>query len=394
MGNRPKSVGEEVGQIIKKNISRLTFFIGRGINYYCAGHIYIPKPVIFTLGITRRCNSKCIMCSIWKGEPKGELSLGEIQEIFTNPLLNRLETVILSGGEPTLREDMAQIVQVILDSNPRIRQMWFITNGLEPSLVGQRVKDILHLPAYSQLEKFAIEVSLDGYGDTHERIRRVPQAFDRVNETLKILKGLQLNSPFGIQLNCVVQKLNVGNLLRLSQFAQEMELPITFGPVVKILGNVKDFKEHLMPSEDQLKELKNFFSHQIENNIKLPTVVFWQDYFRIIRGEKRRTPCALLYHSLIMDAEGNLFVCGNESLVYGNVHNSAIDKIWYSQEVKRLRKKAKKYICPRCATSCNTTFSLRYEFFYFTWLLLKIALRKPFCRTKISNPLRSDEPPP
>jgi len=394
MINRPKSVGEEVGRIIRKNISKLPFFIGRGIKYYCAGRVYIPKPVIFTLGITRRCNSRCIMCSIWKGEPGKELTLGEIQEIFTNPVLNHLKILTLSGGEPTLREDLAQIAQVIIDSNPRIKQMWLLTNALNPSLVGQRVKDILKLPAYHKLERFTVLVSLDGYGDTHERIRRVPQAFDRVNETLKVLKGLQLNAPFDIQLNCVIQKLNVNNLPQISKFAQKMELPIAFGPVVKILGNEKDFKEHLMPSDDQLRQLKDFFNHQIEHNIRLPTVVFWQDYFRIIRGGKRRIPCALPYHLLMMDAEGNLFICGNESLVYGNVHNSAIDKIWYSKEAEKLRRKAKKHICPRCAMSCNTTFSLSYEFFYFAWVLLKIASRKPFCRAKISNPLRSDEPPP
>ncbi len=331
------------------------------------------------------------MCSIWKTKPKEKPTLGEIQKIFTNPLLDHLETVILSGGEPTLREDLAQIVQIILDSNPRIKQVWLITNGLEPSIVAERVKDILNLPIYHSLERFAIEVSLGGYGDTHEKVRRVPEAFDRVNETLKVLKSLQLNSPFNIQLNCVVQKLNVNNLPQISKFAKKIDLPITFGPVVQTLGNEKDFKKHLIPSDEQLKELRDFFNRRMEHEIRLTTIAFWQDYFRIIREEKRRIPCALFYHNLNMTPEGDLFVCGNESLIYGNVHDSAIDKIWYSQEPERLRKKAKKYICPRCAMSCNTPFSLRYEFFYFTWFLLKIVLRRSFCRAKISNLLWRDE---
>jgi len=392
MGNRRKSIDKGVDQIVRKNILRLPLFIGTAVKYYCAGHVYIPKPVVFTLGITRRCNSRCIMCSIWKTKPGKEPSLSEIQEIFSNPLLNRLETVVLSGGEPTLREDLPQIVQVILDCNPRIKQVWLITNGLEPSVVGERVKDILNLATYSRLKKFAVEVSLDGYGDTHERIRRVPGAFDRVNETIKVLKNLQLNSQFGICLNCVVQKLNVSDLPQISKFARKMELPITFGPVVQGLGNEKDFKEHLRPSDDQLRVLKDFFSHQIEHNIKLSTVILWQDYFRTIRGEKRRIPCALLYHSLIMAPEGDLFVCADESLVYGNVHNSAIDKIWYSDETEELRKKAKKHICPVCRMSCNAPFSLRYEFFYFAKFLIKIVLRRSFRRPKVSTTFAGGEP--
>lgn len=378
MRSRAESTAEEIGQIIRKGILRLPFFIGTGIKYHFTGRTYIPKPVVFTLLVTRRCNSRCIMCSRWKAKPGQELSLGEVQEIFANPLLNRLETVIFAGGEPTLRDDLAQIAQVILDSNSRIKEIWFITNGLEPSLVKERVKDILELPAYPRLKLFGVEVSLDGYGDIHERIRRVPRAFDRVNETLKVLKSLQLHSPLSILLNCVVQKLNVSNLPQIAKFAREMEIPINFSPVVQTSGNEDSFKEHLKPSHDQLRELEDFFNHQMKHSIRLSTIAFWQDYFRIIRGERRRIPCALLYHSLTIDSEGDLLVCGNESLVYGNVHNTPIDKIWYSKKAERLRKKAKKYICPACPSSCNTYFSLKYEFFYFAKFLMMRALRRFF----------------
>jgi len=375
---RAESTAEEIGQIIRKGILRLPFFIGTGIKYHSIERIYIPKPVLFGLEVTRRCNSRCIMCSKWKTKPGKEPSLGEVQEIFANPLLNRLKTVIFVGGEPTLRDDLAQVAQVILDSNPGIKQIWLVTNGLEPSLVKERVKDILELPACSRLKIFGVEVSLDGYGDIHERIRRVPRAFDRVNETLKVLKSLQLHSPLSILLNCTVQKLNVSNLPQIAKFAREMELPINFGPVVQSSGIEDSFKEHLKPSCDQLRELKDFFNYQMKHSIRLPTIAFWQDYFRIIRGERRRIPCALLYHSLTMAPEGDLFVCGNESLVYGNVYNTAIDKIWYSEKAEKLRKKAKKYICPACQSSCNTNFSLKYEFFYFAKFLMMRALRRFF----------------
>lgn len=378
MGSRAENRAEGIGQIIRKDILRLPFAIGTGIKYHSVERIYLPKPVLFGLQVTDKCNSRCTMCLRWKTKPGKEPSLGDIQEIFANPLLNRLEKVILVGGEPTLRDDLAQVTQVILDSNPRIKQVWLITNGLEPSLVRERVKDILELPACSRLKTFGVEVSLDGYGDIHERIRRVPRAFDRVKETLDILKGLQLHSPLSILLNCTVQKLNVSNLPKIAKFAREMGLPINFGPVVQLLDNEDSFKEHLRPSRDQLIELEDFFSHQIKHNIRLPTIAFWHDYFRIIRGEKRRVPCRLPYHSLTMAPEGDLFVCGNESLVYGNVYETTIDKIWYSEKAEKLRKKLRKYICPVCQSSCNTSFSQKYEFFYFAKFLMMIALRRFF----------------
>jgi radical SAM protein with 4Fe4S-binding SPASM domain len=380
MRSGTETVNEGVWQIVRANLLELPSFIGRGLRYHAAGRIYTPKPIVFALGVTRRCNSRCVMCSIWRTKPGTEPTLGKIQEIFSNPVLNRLETVILTGGEPTLRDDLAQIVQVILDSNPRVKEIGLVTNALEPSLVGQRVKDILDLPAYPRLKKLEVQVSLDGYGDIHTRIRRVPQAFDRVKESIKVLRGLQLNSLFRIYLSCTVQKLNVDNLPQISEFAREVKLPIAFSPVIQALGNKDDFQEYLMPSDDQLRELKDFLNHRIEHNIRLPTAAFWQDYFRIIQGEKRRLPCALVYHALGMDPEGSIFICGNEStnesLIYGNVYDTTIGEIWYSDEAEEIRKRARKYICPTCPASCNISFSFRQEFFYFASFLLKEETKK------------------
>jgi sulfatase maturation enzyme AslB (radical SAM superfamily) len=376
MENGTKGMGKQLDKILRENLFRLPFYISSGIKYHSTGRIYTPKPVIFNLGVSRRCNARCIMCSIWRTKPEKEPTIGELQEIFSNPLLNRLKTVVLSGGEPTLRDDLAQIVQCILASNPRIREIWLVTNALEPFLVRQRVKDILNLSSYSKLKKFGIEVSLDGYAHVHEKIRRIPKAFDRVYETIQMLKDAQSNSSFDIHLNCVVQKLNVNNLFQIFNFAQAMGLPINFIPVAQVLGNRKQFKRDLMPSVDQLKELREFLNHQIAHNIKLSVVAFWQDYFHIIAGAKRKIPCALPYHALGMTPEGDLFICGNDSLVYGNVYDAPIDKIWYSEEAKQIRRKAKKYICPTCAVSCNTSFSLRSEFFYYAKFLLKVALKR------------------
>lgn len=374
MENKTASKAEGVGQIISKNLFRLPFFVGRGIKYYAAGRIYIPKPIIFSLEVTYRCISRCVMCSIWRKKPGREPTLGEIREIFSNPVLSRLETVILTGGEPTLREDLAQIAQTILDSNPGIKELQVITNGLEPSLVERRVKAILNLPAYSRLKRFALEVSLDGYGDTHEAIRRVPRAFDKVNETIKVLKRLQRSFPFSILLLCTVQKLNVSNLPQVAKFAQEMELPISFSPVGQRSGNEDVFEAHLIPSPDQLRELKDFFNDQTKHNIRLSNIAFWEDYFRIIQGEKRRFPCALPYHSIVMTPGGDLSICGSGTqkgpLVYGNVYESSIDKIWYSDKAEEVRKRLIKYICPTCTSKDNAQFSLSHDLFYLAKFLL------------------------
>jgi molybdenum cofactor biosynthesis enzyme MoaA len=57
------------------------------------------------------------MCNIWKKSSSGqkELRVNEIEDIFADSLLSKLEWIQLSGGEPFLRKDIAEIVCVLLE---------------------------------------------------------------------------------------------------------------------------------------------------------------------------------------------------------------------------------------------------------------------------------------
>jgi len=98
MRNKTANKAKGAAQIIRQNLLRLPVFIGRGIGYYTACRIYIPKLRLFVLSVTRRFTSRYIMCSICRIKPGREPTIEEIREIFGNYLLNRLETVIPGGG--------------------------------------------------------------------------------------------------------------------------------------------------------------------------------------------------------------------------------------------------------------------------------------------------------
>lgn len=349
-----------------------------GIKYHVAGQIYTPKPLWLNFMVTRRCNAKCIMCSIWKtGNSNGELTIDEIREIFSNRLFDSLTNVTISGGECILREDMVQVVKTILNSNKKIRDVGLNTNGLESSLIKKRISEILSLPECRRLKNFHVLISIDGYGATHQKIRGIPHAFKRVNTTIQILKRLQGNLPFRIILQCVVQQLNVKNLPMLSEFAQKLELPINFVPVAisgdHVLNNLNSKK--ILTIDNYHKELKKFFHKQSNHYIRKMDIAFWEDYFRIAQGARRSIPCALLYHSVFLDSDGTLFMCSRDkSLIYGNVRKTSVDRIWYSDKTNKIRKQAKKYFCPTCSKSCNIFLSLNFEFFYYAKFLLKNLL--------------------
>jgi MoaA/NifB/PqqE/SkfB family radical SAM enzyme len=191
MRNRDRDKAGGASQMIRQNILKLPSFITKGLGYHMAGPLHTPKPSRLGFKVTSRCNARCIMCPIWRTEKSvKELTLSEIREIISSPLFDSLESVILTGGEPTMREDLAEIAEVILDARPKTERLAINTNGLEPSRVTQQVKDVSSL-SHSRAAEFTVCISVDGYGATHEKIRGVPHAFERVTETIRLLKELR-----------------------------------------------------------------------------------------------------------------------------------------------------------------------------------------------------------
>lgn len=364
-----------------KNLIKLPYYIISGAKYHTAGRIHTPKPLYGTLHVIGRCDSKCIMCSNWrKRADERELTLAEIRQIFENPLFGSVEKFSLSGGEPTLREDLAQIAEIILDACPRVKEVLLQTNGLEPDRVTKRIKELLALPRIHKLEKLAVSVSLDGCGDIHEKIRRVPRAFERVTETIRRLQELQRTNRFYLCSTCVVQPLNLNGLVQLSDFGREIGLPVIFSPVCTSDCLVDDAgsKEAVRLTDAQLKALKALIEGQLESRLMPSNLPFWREYFKIVGGKGRRNlPCYLRHYCANVESNGMLWMCAaDSSLVYGSALDTPPDKLWYSNTAKEIRGRAGKDFCPRCAICCDLAFAFSLEFFYYAGFLLREKSRQ------------------
>ncbi|MEM3593090.1 MAG: 4Fe-4S cluster-binding domain-containing protein, partial [Candidatus Jordarchaeaceae archaeon] len=116
--------------------------------YFCFRNFGIPVllPLNYTLGVTYRCNSKCKTCNIWKIQqrikPEQELSLSEwemtLKDIGESPFW-----ITLTGGEPFLRKDLTELVEIIDDyCRPKIINI--PTNGILWRIIPRSVEEILN----------------------------------------------------------------------------------------------------------------------------------------------------------------------------------------------------------------------------------------------------------
>ena len=90
-------------------------------------------PTVLIFHCTFVCDARCEMCSNWqRGDRKTDMTLEQIDTVFSSGLWKHIETANLSGGEPTTRNDMVEISKVMLDRLPRLRKFGINTTGLTP----------------------------------------------------------------------------------------------------------------------------------------------------------------------------------------------------------------------------------------------------------------------
>src|ERR1044072_3132981 len=121
------------------------------------------------LFVTSRCNAFCKTCFYHEelNQP-GDLTFAQIEKIsLTMPAIAALW---LSGGAPTLRRDVPEIIDAFVKTNS-VQRVIIPTNGLIKSrifeIVDRALGDHPGLALY-------LNIALDGYGETHDQIRGVP----------------------------------------------------------------------------------------------------------------------------------------------------------------------------------------------------------------------------
>jgi len=180
--------------------------------------------------VTSQCNGRCRSCFFWQGLNSGRaLELEQIEKLAaTTP---RIRTLLIGGGEPSLRAELPQIVSIFRRHN-HIHDVSIPTNGLLPGRIEALAREILTLnPGLA----VSFNVSVDGLATTHDKIRDVPGNFPRAIETIRRLVALRREQPrLSVVMNSVICAENLGELVSLAEFAwAELELDGHFFELIR-----------------------------------------------------------------------------------------------------------------------------------------------------------------
>jgi MoaA/NifB/PqqE/SkfB family radical SAM enzyme len=170
------------------------------------------------LFVTSRCNSLCRTCFYHEELNRpGDMTFEQIEKVSrTMPPITDLW---LSGGEPTLRHDVARIVDLFVSQNG-IRRLIIPTNGL----IKERVYELVDhaLSTHTGLDLY-LNVALDGYEKTHDHVRGVPGHWEKTLECIRSLYPLKkrFRDRLRLNVNTVVCADNYREIEKLGDFMWE-----------------------------------------------------------------------------------------------------------------------------------------------------------------------------
>jgi len=306
------------------------------------------------------------MCDIWKKEKGYELNLDEIKQIFSQ--LKNIDAIRISGGEPFLRKDLADIVNII-DKEVHPKIIHITTNGL---LTNHIITTLKHVRA---IKKIHLKISIDDIGKTHDKIRGTTGAYDNAIKSIEKLSKLRnrLNFYLGVDQTIVNEK-GLESYFKLKSILKKFNVKIhpviAYEQSTSLYSNKKgispeiSYKPYGKFSKNKLAvfikvllEDSSFLNNFEERTVKR---YYLKGLFnRLIKNVNKPNPkCIALNSHLRILPNGDVPICMYNSTVVGNLRNYKFKDIWFSKKIKKHRLWVKH--CNGCWAGCESNINAIY----------------------------------
>jgi MoaA/NifB/PqqE/SkfB family radical SAM enzyme len=326
--------------------------------------------------VTQGCNARCPFC-FNRGESAvtgRDLDIGEIRQLAAG--LKDLQYLTLAGGEPTLRDDLADIVSAFADGTG-LKMCTVVTNGF----LWRQMLDVVETTARRHPRLgLNIGVSIDYLGAEHDRHRGLEGCFDGC---IRIIEGIvELRRQYRNIMVCAngtYTRDNAGSILDTARYVMERyRIPFSIGLVRGEICDtaLKDVSiDHYYETAREVLRLQRRY---IPATTPTAPVRFAledmavDNIYRSVSEDRAITKCQAGRRAVVLTGNGNLRLCEILPASFGNVRDhgydipamlrqpsslSLISKVWEDQ-------------C-HCTWECYSQASLAFDIRRWPELLVK-----------------------
>lgn len=300
---------------------------------------FAPKWIAWE--ITRRCNLKCVHCrSSSEMEAKGHLDfpLEEARRIIDDISGYAKPVVVLSGGEPLVRDDVFDIARYGTEKGLRI---CLATNG---TLVTEGICKEIKASGIR-----IVSLSLDGSEEAvHDDFRAQKGAFAGA------VRAAHLFKEHGVEfiINSSFTKRNQKEIPKVYRLAKELGATAWYMFMIVPTGRGEDIMDELIPSEDYEEILDWHYDMEKDEHDMLVRPTCAPHYYRVMLQRAKRDGEKLQRRSLkfstggakgciagqvicLIDVDENVLPCSYFPKPAGNLKLQSFKEIWEDSELFR-----------------------------------------------------------
>jgi MoaA/NifB/PqqE/SkfB family radical SAM enzyme len=322
------------------------------------------------INLLNQCYQHCVGCRKYEW-PNVRLDVNKVLCIVNELKELGCQSIVLSGGEPLMFDNIDMIVKVIKQECKM--KVGILTSGMFPeSFKKIKHEQYLNMSPMEAIIKYSDYISFSFDGSTEETFKKcrgvdcIELILDNINKMAEIKN--KYNSQVKFRMNMTVSNLNYTEMAEVFMIAEKNHMnECNFFPI----HTWDDLKINNVDFRDIINQMRNVMLLEVQSKVKTNI----QSFMESINRNKPHV-CIMPFIHLVIDSDGSVFSCcrllddngnyenRNTKTILGNINNDNISKIL--EDGKDIMKRLY-YANEKVCWSCDRYNKLNEE--YFEWMI-------------------------
>lgn len=296
-------------------------------------------PDTIQFPITYLCNFNCIMCGMQSLSGKKEITHSELDNILSDKLFCKVKSVGINGGEPFLKRDLIDYIDIITKRLPKINRIFIITNGFYTKKIIDSLEIIKRICSKKKVLLY-VSISIDGIGKMQDFHRGHKDAFDNAQKTIyQILENPKRYTDY-LDVICTITRHNIYEIDKVEEWGRRIGITVEYNIATenKRINNYSKVNDFSLVDDEEARLLAiEFFYTQYK---KTGNDKYYGLYLYLKTG-KRFAPCPCMNNSWVtLTPDGQIGYCATRSKIIGPVegqtfYDSFNNNIRYLEMIKK-----------------------------------------------------------
>lgn len=309
-------------------------------------------PIYVEIGLTNRCNHRCIFCALdYLERGVKDINSKVLEENLEDMASHGVKSVMFAGeGEPLLHKDISYFVEIAKKNKMDVA---ITTNG-----VGFTKELADKIIPYLSWIRFSLDA---GTSKTYSKIHGTTEKdFEKVLQNIKYVTRIKKKNNYSLEVGVqsLLTYLNLNETIFMTELMKEIGVDNV---------QIKPYSPHPLSKNDlrfNYGEAEKIREGLESLSTKKFQVVYRKNTIKRLNEERSYPECYGLSFFSLIDAFGNVIPCNlfykKEEFIYGNINEEKFSEIWKGERRKGIIKKIKNNGVGECRKGCRLDVINRY----------------------------------